>query len=123
MDNIGYCKFCGQSYMLEDDGEEHTQSYLNELATEKCNCYEAGRYAWRQRVMETYGQDLHMIFQDDDKDLIDLLKKAGEKIAEDKINSCTLKVSDTKTIRVSLKNHGLCLKVTDKKTMENISHE
>lgn len=64
-----------------------------------------------------------MIFQDDDKDLIDLLKKAGEKIAEDKINSCTLKVSDTKTIRVSLKNHGLCLKVTDKKTMENISHE
>ena len=33
----GYCKFCGQAYMVEAD-EDASKDEINELATAKCDC-------------------------------------------------------------------------------------
>ena len=49
----GYCKFCGQAYMVEADPDATTEE-LNELATDKCGCDASARYAWKKSTLEVF---------------------------------------------------------------------
>ena len=58
-DNLGYCKYCGQSQLVVTVGEVD-QEKRNELATEMCHCAqaeEAKRKAQRKEKKERYLED------------------------------------------------------------------
>ena len=117
---IGYCRFCGQSIMVEADADASEES-LNDLATERCRCDGAATFAWKKRVLEEFGQDVEMMFKEDD-DLKEVITRAGALILDQDISSVSIKVKAGKTIGVGMKDKGLHIKITEKSTMENISY-
>lgn len=117
----GFCKFCGQAYMVEADTEA-TEAELNELATAKCTCEGATNYAWKQDVLTVFSQDLEVVFGGENGDMKALFRKAGEMIINGKIKSISAKQSAGKTLGLKMKDKGLCITITEKSTMENISY-
>ena len=117
----GFCKFCGQAYMVDADPEA-TEEELNELATAKCGCEGATHYAWKKSTLEVFAQDLEVVFGKENKAMKDLFATAGEMIMNGRMKALTVKQSDEKALNLKLKNKGLCITVTEKSKMENISH-
>lgn len=117
---VGYCLFCGQARMIEAD-EGTPEDQRNALATEKCNCDGAVHFAWKNRVLEEFNQDIETMFKEGD-DLKGLISMAGEMIINKDIGSVNIKVKQGQTIGVGMKDKGLHIKVTNKSTMENISY-
>ncbi len=117
----GFCKFCGQAYMIDADPET-AEEELNERATEKCSCTEATNYAWRNSVLAVFGQDLEVVFGEENGSIKGLFRHAGEMIMDGKIKTMTVKKSDEKTISLKKKDNGLCITVMEKSKMENISY-
>ena len=118
---VGYCKFCGQAYMVEA-GLEATREELNELATMKCGCTGAEAYAYRQEVLAVYDQDLEVVFAEGNEDFKELFRKAGQMIMAGKMKSLSIKTERDKAMSLKVKQSGLCITITEKKTMENISN-
>ena len=96
----GFCKFCGQAYIVDADPET-TEEELNELATAKCSCDGALAAAWKESVLEVFRQDLEVVFGKENGDI---------------------KKLDEKSLNLKMKNKGLCITVTEKSKMENISY-
>ena len=117
---IGYCRFCGQSVMVDADADA-TEEHLNDLATDKCRCDGAMHFAWKKRVLEEFDQDIEVMFKDGD-DLKGIIAQAGAMIINQEISSVSIKVKAGKTIGVGMKDKGLHIKITEKNTMENISY-
>lgn len=117
----GYCKFCGQAYMVEADQDATTEE-LNELATDKCGCDASARYAWKKSTLEVFAQDLEVVFGKENKEMKDLFADAGKMIMNGKMKALTIKQSDEKTLNLKMKKKGLCITVTEKSQMENISY-
>ena len=118
----GFCKFCGQAYMVDADPEA-TEEELNELATAKCGCEGATHYAWKKSTLEVFAQDLEVVFgKERYKPMMDLFANAGEMILNGRMKALTIKQSDEKTLNLKLKDKGLCITVTEKSKMENISY-
>ena len=89
----GYCKFCGQAYMVDADPEA-TEEELNELATAKCGCEGATYYAWKKSTLEVFAQDLEVVFGKENKEMKDLFADAGKMIMNGKMKALTIKQSD-----------------------------
>ena len=117
----GFCKFCGQAYIVDADPET-TEEELNELATAKCRCDGALAAAWKESVLEVFRQDLEVVFGKENGDIKKLFGQAGEMIMRGRMKSLTVKQSDEKSLNLKLKNKGLCITVTEKSKMENISY-
>lgn len=116
----GFCKFCGQAYMVDAD-HEATEEELNELATAKCGCKGATHYAWKKSTLEVFAQDLEVVFGENEV-MKSLFAKTGEMIMNGKMKALTIKQSDEKTLNLKMKDRGLCITVTEKSKMENISY-
>lgn len=117
----GFCKFCGQAYMVDADPEA-TEEELNEMATAKCGCDGAVHYAWKNSVLAVFAQDLEVVFGKENKAMKDLFATAGEMIMNGRMKVLTIKQSDEKTLNLKMKDKGLCITVTEKSKMENISY-
>lgn len=117
---VGYCKFCGQSYMVYAD-ETYTEDDLNELATDKCTCGQAANRRWKNSVQEVYMQDVEMIFSKDEE-MKDLFAMAGKMVIDGKINAISVKQSAEKTLTLKMKGRGLCIQTTEKQKTENVSY-
>lgn len=117
----GFCKFCGQAYMVDADPDA-TEADLNELATAKCTCEGATNYAYKNSVLAVFAQDLEVVFGKENGDLKELFRAAGEMIMNGRIKSFSAKQSAGKTLSLKIKDKGLCITVTEKSTMENISY-
>ena len=117
----GFCKFCGQAYIVDAD-QEATEEELNELATAKCSCEGALAAAWKESVLEVFRQDLEAVFGKENGDIKKLFGQAGEMIMRGRMKSLTVKQSDEKSLNLKMKNKGLCITVTEKSKMENISY-
>jgi hypothetical protein len=116
----GFCKFCGQAYMVDADPKA-TEEELNELATAKCGCEGAAHYAWKKATLEVYAQDLEVVFGQNEA-MKKLFASAGEMIMNGRMKALTVKQSDEKTLNLKMKDKGLCITVTEKSKMENISY-
>ena len=101
---------------------ETTEEELNELATAKCSCDGALAAAWKESVLEVFRQDLEVVFGKENGDIKKLFGQAGEMIMRGRMKSLTVKQSDEKSLNLKLKNKGLCITVTEKSKMENISY-
>ena len=106
--------------MVEADQDATTEE-LNELATDKCGCDASARYAWKKSTLEVFAQDLEVVFGENEA-MKGLFAKAGEMIMDNKIKTITVKQSDEKTLGLKMKSMGLCITVTEKSKMENISY-
>lgn len=115
---IGYCKFCGQSVMLDDDV---TDVDLTELATEKCKCGQAATYRWKKRVQEVFRQDMEIVFKNNEA-MKELFAQAGKMIVDGQIGQISVKQTPEKTVTLKTKGSGLCIQVTEKKKTENVSY-
>lgn len=117
---IGYCRFCGQSRMV-DGGPEMTEDELNQLATSICECPGATHDAWKQSTMEVFGQDLEMMFGKH-PEVKTLLRYAGEQIIDGKMLALTIKRSGEQTIGLKLKDKGLCITKSVRIKEESVSY-
>ena len=106
--------------MVEADQDATTEE-LNELATDKCGCDASARYAWKKSTLEVFAQDLEVVFGENEA-MKGLFAKAGEMIMDNKIKTINVKQSDEKTLGLKMKSMGLCITVTEKSKMENISY-
>ena len=106
--------------MVDADPESTTEE-LNELATAKCGCDASIYYAWKKATLEVFSQDLEVVFGENAA-MKGIFAKAGEMIMDNKIKAITVKQSDEKTIGLKVKGKGLCITVTEKSKMENISY-
>ena len=105
---IGYCKFCKNSIMVDAD-EDASQYTLNDLATEACKCAGAVHHRKLKHERETAIGIIDSIITQSRPEAAELLKNAIDYIQEDKIKSISIqacskvKVSLTKTSKDSLK--------------------
>ena len=106
--------------MVEADQDATTEE-LNELATDKCGCDASARYAWKKSTLEVFAQDLEVVFGENEA-MKGLFAKAGEMIMDNRMKTLTVKQSDEKTLGLKMKSMGLCITVTEKSKMENISY-
>ena len=106
--------------MVEADQDATTEE-LNELATDKCGCDASARYAWKKSTLEVFSQDLEVVFGENEA-MKGLFAKAGEMIMDNRMKTLTVKQSDEKTLGLKMKSMGLCITVTEKSKMENISY-
>ena len=106
--------------MVEADQDATTEE-LNELATDKCGCDASARYAWKKSTLEVFAQDLEVVFGENEA-MKGLFAKAGEMILDNRMKTLTVKQSDEKTLGLKMKSMGLCITVTEKSKMENISY-
>lgn len=114
---IGFCRFCGQQFMTE---EEH-QGMANNQATMNCTCDKA--IAWK-RVEEMKGSacdNIEALFTDQPDETKEELKKMVDLIAERKINSATLKISSRITASVAGGKTGIIVKrkYTEENSLES----
>lgn len=117
----GFCKYCGQAYMVDSD-QDTTEAELNELATAQCTCEGAINHAWKKAVLEVFSQDIEVVFGEKNADIKKLFGEAGEMIMNGRIKTLSVKQSDEKTLALKMKDKGLCITVTEKSRMENISY-
>ena len=117
----GFCKFCGQAYIVDADPET-SEEELNELATAKCDCEGALTYAWKESVLQTFRQDLEVVFGKENRDMKELFSKAGSMIMQGRIKTLTIKQPGDKTMGLKMKDKGLCITITEKSKTENISY-
>lgn len=117
----GFCKFCGQAYMIDADPEA-TEQELIEIATSKCRCDGALQYAWKESVLAVFSQDLEVVFGQEKGDIKKLFRAAGEMIMDGRIKTISVKETGEKTLGLKMKGNGLCITVTEKSKMENISY-
>lgn len=117
----GFCKFCGQAYIVDADPET-SEEELNELATAKCDCEGALTHAWKESVLQTFRQDLEVVFGKENRDMKELFSKAGSMIMQGRIKTLTIKQPGDKTMGLKMKDNGLCITITEKSKTENISY-
>ena len=117
---IGYCRFCGQSRMVDSD-PGMTEEELNKLATSECTCPGATREAWKNSVLEVYDQNLEVLFGKK-PELKKLMREAGKLIMSDGIKKINITEVQGKNIAVNLKDNGLCVTITNRTKEETMSY-
>ena len=71
----GCCIYCGQTRMLEVEGNV-TEEWLNELATDECNCIEAEIARKRAETQAEAEENVETLFRNDMPEAADLLRAA-----------------------------------------------
>lgn len=65
----GFCKYCGQSKMIEAD-EDMSQEIVDEMVTEDCNCDNAAKARSKKQRMEKIENFVNDHFRDDTQDFV-----------------------------------------------------
>lgn len=122
----GGCKFCGQIASMELP-EEWEQQFINEAATELCNCYEAKNYTRKKGQKERAIKAIEKQFGEEaadnqtDEEIKDLLIEIVDLIVEDKINTATIDIGNGLKAKIGITAKG-AVKVertmTEKTTQE-----
>ena len=102
MERIPVCKFCGQLNAKVNVNDDMTQSEVVELATLNCDCPSARIYQRRQEQAQRAKLEIEALFLAEDEahnikpadsDAVELMKKAVDLIADDKIYQISIKLS------------------------------
>lgn len=114
---IGYCKYCGQSFMTEQTSEE-TANYQ---ATMNCKCDKALEFKRVEEMKELAESNIDALFQDQTKPVREMLIIAATMIAERRMNSVTVKVSGKISATVAKGKEGIVVKrkYTEENTLES----
>lgn len=106
MNNIGFCKYCGNSRIvkLKDEGIEYTQTMLDEMAAEQCDCEGACHQRKKEADRETASAYIDNVV--DKEALAAALKNFIEVLQDYKAQSISVKVDDKTKISLSIGQDG-----------------
>lgn len=112
----GYCIYCGQSFMTEAE----TESVANIVATMNCKCVKAIEHQRVEDMRQQAENHVEVLFKDQPEETKELLKSAIENIAQRRINSATIKISERITATVKRGKDGIVVsrKFTEENTLE-----
>lgn len=116
---VGCCPYCGQIYQFETSGDCR-EDQLNQMAADKCDCYEAQAYRKRENKKKKAIRDIENLFGKYDE-ACNTLKGAVPLLIEEKILSISFKIDGNVSGKISCTNKGN-IKV-EKKTKQKVSLE
>lgn len=111
--------YCGQIYQFETSGDCR-EDQLNQMAAEKCDCYEAQSYRKRENKKKKAIRDIENLFGKYDE-ACSTLKGAVPLLIEEKILSISFKIDGNVSGKISSTNKGN-IKV-EKETKQKVSLE
>lgn len=98
---VGYCRFCGQSRMLET-GVELTQEEADEKATRLCDCDMASKYTHMVVSKENVSLQIQEQYANDHQVVGQILIDAIDPIAEGRLKSVTVKAGEDTVITAKI---------------------
>lgn len=107
----GSCKFCGKTYPFETIGNA-TEEYLDEWATEKCNCSEAKKQRELKVSEGRAVRNIEKLFGNGYAG--EILKAAVHSVAIGEIDSVTVNVGNGVKGELKLGNSKVVVKKTEK---------
>lgn len=107
-DLIGYCKFCGQSFMMTIP-TDWNQEDLNEACTESCKCDKAKAYTYRKERLENADEVITQMFEGEEKEEeAAMMKQAAVMVFDGKINTMSMDLGKGLDVRICRgKNDGI----------------
>lgn len=98
---VAYCRFCGQSRMLDTD-IAITEKQAEEEATRRCTCEKAREYTRITESKEQVSLQIQMQYENDHQSVGQVLIDAIDPIAEGKIKSVTVKAGEDTVITAKI---------------------
>lgn len=86
---IGYCKYCGQSKMIEVP-DSYEQNLIDEDVTDKCNCPEAQAEAQIKQIINHAEFQLKEMLKEVNQDIVKLSLHMVEPIARNVISKYSI---------------------------------
>lgn len=86
---IGYCKYCGQSKMIEVP-DSYEQDYIDADVTDKCTCPEATAESKVQQIITHTEFQLKEMFKDNSEAILQKALYMIEPLARNSINKITI---------------------------------
>ena len=86
---MGVCRFCGQTFMIETISGEASDAQLEEHATQMCNCPEAKAYQGVLEAKDKAIRNIKVLFEKVPA-AADLLEAAVEPVAGGAVKSITV---------------------------------
>lgn len=112
MKEQGFCKFCGQSFMINSDDipeqwiREGREDPENELATRRCTCDKAKAYTKIESSKEAVTEQIRMLFEKDHQEMGKIMIDAIDPIAMNKVKSVTVKAGEETVISAKISRTG-----------------
>ena len=120
MSNIGYCKYCGNSRIVEmPDGV--TQEALDKEATATCNCYGAEEARKKEVQKKACTAQLGEMLHEKHPEIEDLLVCAIDALQDGKFEKITINTRFNKTIRMRMTKDGIKNEIERKMKEENLA--
>lgn len=121
---VGGCKFCGQTATVEVP-EEWSDGFVDECATETCDCSEASTYTWKKERKEKAEKSIDDQFGQQSKDeveeeILQFMRDAVENIIENRIGSVSIGITPEVKAKIAITSKGL-IKVEKVKTEKTSS--
>lgn len=104
MENIGSCRYCGQTAIL--DVEVATKDTADEEATLKCNCDGAKNYKYKLERIKKANDNIELAFHESYHDTEYLLKAAVPALIDYKIAKMTVDTGAGTKGEIKLTNKG-----------------
>ncbi|MCQ2549898.1 MAG: hypothetical protein MJ134_07645 [Lachnospiraceae bacterium] len=93
MVNVGTCKFCGQTHIVETHGELKSVKWLNDAASELGECVRARKEIRQRKAHERAEANIETIFEENE--IGKILKEGIDAVLESKVDSITVKRDGT----------------------------
>lgn len=117
---IGFCRFCGNSRMVQVDGDpdDYTKQELNDMASLQCNCPQAT--AWRDQTgrKEEMIRSINATMREQWPNVAELLIEAIDLIQMNFIKRITVQIDTIYTVKLMRQGEGLKLQIQDKRQTE-----
>lgn len=117
---IGFCRFCGNSRMVQVDGDpdDYTQDELNHLAALQCNCPKSIEWKDQTGRKEEMIRSINATMREQWPNVAELLIEAIDLIQMNFIKRITVQIDTIYTVKLMRQGEGLKLQIQDKRQTE-----
>lgn len=120
MEGIGYCKFCGQSRMIQY-ADRLTQDDLNKIATEECKCGAAMHNVMCMQKARNARYTISKLIDPYSEDAGKAMRWLADAVARDRIRSVTIRIDDRYVAKMAAGNDvSVVLKETNIATQADV---
>ena len=116
----GCCTYCGEIRMVEVS-EDTLQDVVDDVATLKCNCYQATQARKRKEQKEQCTDDIQEVLGENYPEIADLFQNSIDILQEAKIKKITVNTPGNKIARISMTKDGIKVELEVKKKMERLA--
>lgn len=112
---IGFCRFCGNSRMVQVDGDpdDYTQQDLNYMASLQCNCPKSIEWKDQTGRKEEMIRSINATMREQWPTVAELLIEAIDLIQQNFIKRITVQIDTIYTVKLMRQGEGLKLQIQD----------